>query len=55
MPEVIFRAAAIEDEQALLRMMRNLAEQKPGACFFDEPVVRNVLRNFLVSPELGHA
>jgi GNAT superfamily N-acetyltransferase len=39
----------------LLRMMRNLAEQEPGAYLFDEPAVREVLRNFLASPELGQA
>jgi len=54
-PEVIFRSAAFEDEQALLRMMRNLAEQEPGAYFFDEPVVRDVLRKFLASSDLGRA
>jgi diamine N-acetyltransferase len=36
-------------------MMRNLAEQEPGAYFFDEPAVREVLRKFLASPDLGHA
>jgi ribosomal protein S18 acetylase RimI-like enzyme len=54
-PGVIFRPAAVGDEQTLLRMMRNLAEQEPGAYFFDEPAVRDVLRKFLASPELGHA
>jgi ribosomal protein S18 acetylase RimI-like enzyme len=54
-PGVIFRPAAAEDEQALLRMMRSLAEQEPGAYFFDEPAVREVLRKFLASPELGQA
>ena len=52
---VIFRAASAEDEEPLLRMMRNLAEQEPGAYFFDEPTVRQVLRKFLVSPDLGQA
>jgi ribosomal protein S18 acetylase RimI-like enzyme len=52
---VIFRPAALADEQTLLRMMRNLAEQEPGAYFFDEPVVREVLRRFLATPELGQA
>jgi ribosomal protein S18 acetylase RimI-like enzyme len=52
---VIFRPVALQDEQVLLRMMRNLAEQEPGAYYFDEPVVREVLRKFLVSPELGQA
>jgi ribosomal protein S18 acetylase RimI-like enzyme len=54
-PGVIFRPAVREDEQALLRMMRLLAEQEPGAYFFDEPTVREVLREFLASPDLGHA
>ena len=55
MPRVIFRPAAAEDEQALLRMMRNLAEQEPGAYFFDELAVRGVLQKFLASPDLGRA
>ncbi len=55
MSGVIFRPAELADEPALLRMMRNLAEQEPGAYYFDEPVVREVLRKLLVSPELGHA
>jgi ribosomal protein S18 acetylase RimI-like enzyme len=52
---VIFRPAVLEDEQTLLRMMRTLAEQEPGAYFFDETVVREVLRKFLASPHLGQA
>jgi ribosomal protein S18 acetylase RimI-like enzyme len=52
---VIFRPAVEGDEQALLRMMRNLAEQEPGPYYFDEPVVRDALRKFLASPELGQA
>ena len=55
MANVQFRPAAAEDESALLRMMRSLAEQEPGAYFFDEPVVREVLRKFLASPDLGQA
>ena len=55
MPGVIFRPAAREHEQALLRMMRNLAEQEPGAYFFDESAVVEVLRKFLASPDLGQA
>jgi len=54
-PSVIFRPAALADEKALLRMMRNLAEQEPGAYFFDESAVRDVLRKFLASPDLGRA
>jgi ribosomal protein S18 acetylase RimI-like enzyme len=53
--DVQFRPAVPEDGSALLRMMRNLAEQEPGAYFFDEPVVREVLRKFLASPDLGQA
>jgi ribosomal protein S18 acetylase RimI-like enzyme len=52
---VIFRPAARKDEQTLLRMMRNLAEQEPGAYFLDEPAVREALLKFLASPELGRA
>ena len=55
MSEVVFRPAAREDEQALLRMMRNLTEQEPGAYFFNEPAVRQVLHKLLASPELGQA
>lgn len=55
MPSVMFRPATQDDELPLLRMMRNLAEQEPGAYFFDEPVVCAVLRRFLASPELGQA
>ena len=55
MTVVQFRLAVAEDESALLRMMRNLAEQEPGAYYFDEPVVREVLRKFLASPDLGQA
>jgi ribosomal protein S18 acetylase RimI-like enzyme len=54
-PRVIFRPAGAEDEQALLRMMRSLAEQEPGAYFFDEPAVRDVLRKFLANSDLGCA
>jgi ribosomal protein S18 acetylase RimI-like enzyme len=36
-------------------MMRHLAEQEPGAYFFDEPVVREALRKFIANPSLGQA
>jgi ribosomal protein S18 acetylase RimI-like enzyme len=36
-------------------MMRNLAEQAPGAYLFNEPVVREMLRKFLADPDLGQA
>lgn len=52
---VIFRPAVQEDEQVLLRMMRNLAEQEPGAYFFDEPAICEALRKFLANPDLGQA
>lgn len=55
MPGVIFRPASVEDEEPLLRMMRSLAEQEPGAYYFDEPVVRQVLRMFLMTADLGQA
>lgn len=54
-PEITFRQVSQEDEPALLRMMRNLAEQEPGAYFFDEPLVGNALRHFLANPGLGQA
>jgi ribosomal protein S18 acetylase RimI-like enzyme len=52
---IIFRPAKQADEQDLLRMMRALAEQEPGAYFFDEPVMRNVLRTFLANRDFGTA
>jgi len=54
-PGVIFRPAVLGDEQHLLRMMRSLAEQEPGAYFFDEPVVQDVLHKLLANPDLGQA
>ena len=53
MSTVVYRPAASEDEPALLAMMRCLAEQEPGAYFFDEPIVRQALRTFLADPALG--
>jgi ribosomal protein S18 acetylase RimI-like enzyme len=53
--QVAFRPATKGDEADLLRMMRSLAEQQPGAYYFDEPVVRTVLRQFLADPSLGRA
>jgi ribosomal protein S18 acetylase RimI-like enzyme len=52
-PQVTFRPARKEDEPNLLRMMRKLAEQEPGAYYFDEPVVRRLLREFLANLNLG--
>jgi len=54
-PQVTFRTATQDDEADLLRMMRSLAEQEPGAYYFDEPAVRRVLRKFLADPDLGMA
>jgi ribosomal protein S18 acetylase RimI-like enzyme len=53
--QVTLRPATNNDEAHLLRMMRNLAEQEPGAYNFDEPVVRRVLHEFLATPDLGGA
>jgi ribosomal protein S18 acetylase RimI-like enzyme len=53
--QVSFRPATRDDEADLLRMVRSLAEQQPGAYYFDEPVVRTVLRQFLADPSLGRA
>jgi ribosomal protein S18 acetylase RimI-like enzyme len=53
--QVAFRPATKGDEANLLRMMRKLAEQEPGAYYFDEPVVRHVLHEFLANPDLGAA
>lgn len=55
MVPIVFRSASPADEQDLLRMMRTLAEQEPGAYFFDEPVVREVLRTFVANSGLGEA
>jgi diamine N-acetyltransferase len=48
-----FREAVPTDEPALLRMMRKLAEQEPGALVFHESVVRGALHEFLANPQLG--
>jgi len=53
--QVTFRPATKDDEAHLLRMMRSLAEQEPGAYYFDEPAVRSVLRAFLADSKLGQA
>lgn len=52
---VTFGLATSEDEAVLLRMMRGLAEQEPGAYIFREPAVGEVLRRFLADPGLGEA
>jgi len=53
--QITFRPATKDDEASLLRMMRELAEQEPGAYYFDEPVVRRLLREFLANLSLGRA
>ena len=55
LPGVVSRPVVREDEAALLRMMRKLAEQEPGPYYFDEPVVRGELLKFLANPDLGRA
>lgn len=51
--QVTFRLATAADEADLLRRMRCLAEQEPGAYYFDEAIVRKVLRDFLADSKLG--
>ena len=51
--ELVIRDAVLEDEAELLRMMRLLAEQEPGAIKFDEPAARAAFRQFLSLPDFG--
>jgi ribosomal protein S18 acetylase RimI-like enzyme len=51
--QITFRPATKDDKANLLRMMGELAEQEPGAYYFDEPVVRRVLGEFLAALNLG--
>lgn len=51
--QITFREAVSTDEAALLRMMRKLAEQEPGALVFHESVARDALHEFLANPQLG--
>jgi diamine N-acetyltransferase len=51
--QITFREAVAADEAALLRMMRKLAEQEPGALVFHESVVRGALHEFLANTQLG--
>jgi ribosomal protein S18 acetylase RimI-like enzyme len=51
--QISFREAVPADESALIRMMRQLAEQEPGALVFHESIVRGALRKFLANSELG--
>lgn len=43
------------DVPTLLRMMRTLAEQEPGAIRFDEAAARSALNLLFATPELGRA
>jgi ribosomal protein S18 acetylase RimI-like enzyme len=53
MSKLIFREATLQDEAALLRMMRLLAEQEPGKIQFDEPAARATFHRFLSLPAFG--
>ena len=48
-----FREATLQDELALLPMMRSLAEQEPGKILFDEAAARATLRQFASLPGFG--
>jgi ribosomal protein S18 acetylase RimI-like enzyme len=52
-PELSIREATLQDEAALLRMMRLLAEQEPGKIKFDEFAARATFRRFLSLPAFG--
>jgi ribosomal protein S18 acetylase RimI-like enzyme len=53
MPALLFREATPQDETALLRMMRLLAEQEPGKIRFDEEAARATFHRFLSLPGFG--
>jgi len=53
MSQLIFREATLQDEAALLRMMRLLAEQEPGKIQFDEHAARATFHRFLSLPGFG--
>src|SRR5215470_9852031 len=48
-----FREATLQDEAALLPMMRCLAEQEPGKIEFNEAAARAAFRRFLSLPNFG--
>lgn len=48
-----FREATLQDEAALVPMMRSLAEQEPGKIVFDEAAARATFRRFLSLPSFG--
>jgi len=53
MSELLIREATLQDEAALLRMMRLLAEHEPGKIPFDESVARKTFRQLLSLPAFG--
>lgn len=53
LPRLEFREATLQDEAALLPMMRSLAEQEPGKIIFDEAAARAALRKFISLPTFG--
>jgi GNAT superfamily N-acetyltransferase len=53
MPKLMIREAVLEDERALLPMMRKLAEQDPEIIKFDEAAARATFRKFLSLPAFG--
>jgi ribosomal protein S18 acetylase RimI-like enzyme len=50
-----FREATLQDEAALMPMMRSLAEHEPDALQFDESAVQTAFRQFLSLPSFGCA
>jgi ribosomal protein S18 acetylase RimI-like enzyme len=50
-----FREATLQDEAALLPMMRALDEQEPCPVQFNESAVRTAFRQFLSLPSFGRA
>jgi ribosomal protein S18 acetylase RimI-like enzyme len=50
-----FREATLQDEAALMPMMRGLAEHEPDALQFDESAVRTAFRQFLSLDSFGRA
>jgi ribosomal protein S18 acetylase RimI-like enzyme len=53
-PALEFREATLQDEAALVPMMRALDEHEPYAIQFDESAVRTAFRQFLSLPAFGH-
>jgi ribosomal protein S18 acetylase RimI-like enzyme len=51
--ELEFREVGLQDEAALMPMMRSLAEQEPGKIVFNEAVARTTFRRFLALPQFG--